>query len=456
MATMLSNGESEAAGAVMRPGRPAIRQPRPALRPAPPTDPDDETRRFVAAQVLDAREVARALSPFRPGEFGSGPASPSAAHIRAANDFLGGLQQALLVVTQRMEPAAAASTARPTSANLARLLKAKDVALRGGKELERVWDFYFELFGQRQTRFGEWLLGADRVALDCYQAIYTGLETPRSVPTPPPFAYMETGGTPSTFRRGVVLTRLGRRKNPFPIVQLPYHRLVNPWTLGAIHHEVSHNIQNDLGLWEEVPRRIVPRLRAAGIPLDMAQVWARWHKEIWADLCGLLLGGPALVTSLMGVVARGPRATLGFNPAGVHPTPYLRVLINLELLRRLGFTAEAAAYDRLWRRLYPRPTAGNLPPAMLATFPRANGLVVDTICFQPYPQLGGRRLVDVVRFRPAHQAMVAEAAGRIAQGVDPGIIPARFLVGAARWALARQLAPPEKIMADFYKALAAR
>jgi hypothetical protein len=93
---------------------------------------------------------------------------------------------------------------------------------------------------------------------------------------------------------------------------------------------------------------------------------------------------------------------------------------------------------------------------MLATFPRANRLVVDTICFQPYPQLGGKRLADVVCFRPAHQAMVAEAAGRIAHGVDPGIIPLRFLVGAARWALARQLAAPEKITTDFYKALGAR
>ncbi len=34
---------------------------------------------------------------------------------------------------------------------------------------------------------------------------------------------MATGFTPATYRRGVPLTRLGRRANPFPIVQLPYH-----------------------------------------------------------------------------------------------------------------------------------------------------------------------------------------------------------------------------------------
>ena len=41
--------------------------------------------------------------------------------------------------------------------------------------IERVWDFYFELFGQRQSQFGDWLLGCDRIALDCYQAAYIGL-----------------------------------------------------------------------------------------------------------------------------------------------------------------------------------------------------------------------------------------------------------------------------------------
>ena len=415
-----------------------------------------EAARFVRGQVLDARQVAQALSPFRPDEFGTGPASPSPAHIQATNAFLKELQQGLGRLIAQMDGPASLSSRQPTTQNLHRFLVSKEAGTRGAKELERIWDFYFELFGQRQTRFADWLLGADRVSLDCYQAVYTGLGSPRPIPTPPPFTYMETGFTPSTFRRGVVLTRLGKRKNPFPIVKLPYHRLVNPWTLGAIHHEVSHNLQNDLDLWSEVPRRVFLNLRRAGIPDHVAKVWARWHKETWADLCGLLLGGPALVTSLMGVVARSPRATMRFSASGVHPTPYLRVLINTELLRRMGFPSEAAAFNRLWHRLYPAPQRSNFPQGMLETFGQANRLVVDTMCFQPYQQLGNKRLIDVVHFRPAHQAMVAEAAQRIAAGVDPGIIPARFLVGSARWALTKQLAPPEKITTDFYKALSSR
>ena len=86
--------------------------------------------------------------------------------------------------------------------------------------------------------------------------------------------------SPATFRRGIPLRRLGRRLNPFPLVQLPYHRMVNPWTMGAILHEVSHNLQNDLHLQVAVPRSVLERLRAAGLPEAVCRVWARWNREV--------------------------------------------------------------------------------------------------------------------------------------------------------------------------------
>src|SRR5438309_2918240 len=104
---------------------------------------------------------------------------------------------------------------------------------------------------------------------------------------------MATGFAPATFRRGIPLKRLGKQLNPFPLIQLPYHRLVNPWTLGAVLHEVSHNLQSDLGLTLTVPRRIARRLLKEGLPTSVAAVWTRWNREMFAELSGLLLGGPA-------------------------------------------------------------------------------------------------------------------------------------------------------------------
>lgn len=412
--------------------------------------------RFITSQVVNSDRHLAALRPFRRDEFGDGPASPSAAHILAANRLLQRLHAPLERLAGQVARQGETSVRAVSPANLQRLLAAKERSGEWVKFVEKIWQYYFELFGQRQSAAANWLMACDRIAQDCYQSIYTGLGKPRSIPSPPPFTLMATGASPSTYRRGVNLSKLGKMANPFPIIELPYHRLVNPWTLGAIPHEVSHNIQNDLGLWEVVPKRLQAALGEAGISAQAARIWARCHKEIWADLCGLLLGGPAVVDSLMDVLARSRRATLAFNPAGVHPTPYLRLLINLELLRRMGFPGHAGAIERFWQRLYPAPQRSNLPPALLKSFPRCSELVVDTICFQPYSELGGKSLAQVSAFRPVHEPMVAEAADRLAAGVDPGILPARFLIGAARGAIDGRLAPPEKVAKNFYGALVDR
>ena len=47
-----------------------------------------------------------------------------------------------------------------------------------------------------------------------------------------------------------------------------------------------------------------------------------------------------------------------------------------------------------------------------------------------------------------------EAARRLSAGVDPGIIPERFVIGAARFALEHRLARPGVITTNFYKTLA--
>jgi hypothetical protein len=205
-----------------------------------------------------------------------------------------------------------------------------------------------------------------------------------------------------------------------------------------------------------MPLRVARRLLDAKIPPGIVRIWARWHKETWADLCALLLGGPAIILSLMDVVGKSPATTLGFDPSGVHPTPYLRVFINLELLRRMKFTREAESIHRMWTRLYPNPAAGTIPAQVLKTFPLAARLVVDTMCFTPYEQFGGKTLAQAVMFEAKDQGMVEQAGRRLAASRDPGIIPALFLIGAARWALDHNLARPEVITNNFYRALIRR
>jgi hypothetical protein len=411
---------------------------------------------WLRAQSVNVTRHAAALRPFRRSEFGATSAAPSEAHIRAANQLVTSLRRQLLSRARRVGEFATAANAAPVSSRLQQTVAAKERAHRTVRAVEKVWDFYFELFGQRQSQFADWLLSCDRIALDCYQVAYMGLGQAKSIPAPPPFSYMRTGFSPATFRRGIPLLRLGKQFNPFPLIQLPYHRLVNPWTLGAVLHEVSHNLHNELGLAQVVPRSIYRRLLAADCGRLVAAVWTRWNREIFADLSGLLLGGPAIVGSLMDVVGLSPASTLAYNRRGPHPTPYLRTLISTELLRRMGFTDEAEQYRRTWTRIYPDPRAGSIPRALLDTFARAKSIVVDAVCFQAYAELGNKSLAEVIRFERKEQQLVEEAARRLAAGNDPGVIPERFLIGAARFALDHRLAPPQSITTSFYRELSRR
>jgi hypothetical protein len=359
-------------------------------------------------------------------------------------------------MSKNVTNAIAAAAEEPSSPKLQQVVVHKDRAHTWVQGIEKIWDFYFELFGQRQSKYGAWLVGCDRIALDCYRVTYTGLGVARSVPAPGPFCFMRTGFAPATIRRGIPLKRLGKQLNPFPLVQLPYHRLVNPWTLGAVMHEVSHNLQSELGLSRDVPHNIALRLLQAGLGKFAASVWTRWNREMFADMSALLLGGPGMVGSLMDVVGRAPDAVFSFNPRGPHPTPYLRTLISVELLQRMGFPDEAEQYRRVWTRVYPNSRAGTIPETILETFPEACQLAVDTMCYRPYASLGNKSLAQVIQFQKKEQQMIEEAAQRLAAGVDPGIIPERFLIGATRVALDKRLARPGVITKNFYKELRGR
>jgi hypothetical protein len=411
---------------------------------------------YLRGQLVANAGAALLLQPFREGEFGRGAAAPSTAHLAEVNALLTRMRGLVDDNGRAMEQAVRAAARDSGHGPIDDALRLKQEGCALISAVERIRQVYWEIFGQRQTRVAPQLLASDRIALDCYQYVYGGLGRARSIPSPAPLSYMDSGFGPATFRRGVTMRKLLSLPNPFPLVKLPYSRLVTPWTLGAIPHEIGHNLQADLGLWLVVPRLINRRLTAAGLPAQVRQTWVRWTKETFADLIGVLLIGPAFVDSTMDVVGKGGDATGAFNPRGVHPTPYLRPRIGTHLLRKMGFAADAQRIETVWRRLYPEAVGAAIPPAFLKGFARSLPIVVDAMTATPFPQLGGKTLRQVVCFRPQDQEVATEAATRLASGRDPGIVPERFLINAARIAFDRRLAAPGLITRNFYDALGRR
>ena len=73
---------------------------------------------WVRGQATNVIRHAAALRPFRPDEFGAGPASPGEAHIEAANTLIRSLGRGLLKMARRVDRAAERAVAEPTTANL--------------------------------------------------------------------------------------------------------------------------------------------------------------------------------------------------------------------------------------------------------------------------------------------------------------------------------------------------
>ena len=174
-------------------GRPAdeVRPRRAANRRTSATQP--VLGPWIRAQALNLTRHTDALRDFSRAEFGSGPEAPTDGHVQAVNYLMTRLREGLTGRARRMIRLAADARQQPSAERLTTLVTHKHQAHVWVKGIEKIWDFYFELFGQRQSRFGVWLLSTDRIALDCYQVTYLGIGKEKSVPAPPPFCYMRTG-----------------------------------------------------------------------------------------------------------------------------------------------------------------------------------------------------------------------------------------------------------------------
>jgi hypothetical protein len=243
---------------------------------------------------------------------------------------------------------------------------------------------------------------------------------------------MEHGYSPMTMRRGVTLSRLLGETNPFPLIRIPWDR-EKPWQATFLH-EVAHNLQADLGIWDETRQAVLERLITEDLPPRAISIFGRWHKEIFADLAALLLGGPAVGWGMAEFLAHPEDKVMTYRPGGAHPTGALRGLILAEAMKMMGFTRESAELTTVWRQLYDPRRGHRMPQVLLDAAPRAIPAIVDEIMYQPRRNLSERALARVIPFTAADQAMIVAGGKALAAGNIPRALPPRFLVSACRYA----------------------
>jgi hypothetical protein len=400
----------------------------------------DDTRLFLHSKILGlaarVRRLARidyASVGIRPQDL---PYAPSPEHFRAANQRLAKIDQE---TQRRLEHV----RERWNTATLNQVLI--DIALveRELDRARRAFGLFFEVFGQRGTTFAPALAAHDVIAIDCYTAIRQTAPQMFRGPLLKPLCYLEHGFSPATVRRGVLLSRLLGEPNPFPIIRIPWDR-DSPWQ-AVFLHEVAHNLQADLGIWQENRQAVIRRLlQRTNDPL-ITRIYGRWHKEIFADLAALLLGGPAAAWGMAVFLAHPAPRTLTYRPGSAHPTAYLRIHILREMLRRMGFHREAERLRRVWETLYNPRRFHRLPPRLLATAEQAIPQVVDEIAFQTRRNLAQQALADILRFTREDEQAIHAGARQLVQGKLTVGLPPRHLVSAASYALASGRVRPRQL-----------
>lgn len=388
------------------------------------------TQRFLDVKLLALRARAGRLAVLTPRRVGLRPQdlpfAPSRSHFAAANARLARISRTIKRRSDALGKWWAGASPDRRLTGMALLEREVD-------RQRRTFGMLFEVFSQRGSGFAPALAAHDVIAADCYAAVRAALPDIFQGPLLKPLTYMEHGYSPATQRRGVALARLLGDRNPFPVIRIPWDR-DNPWQ-SVFLHEVSHNLQADMGVWHENADAVSSRLTRMRFDPLVVTAFRRWHKEVWADLAALRLGGTASAWGMMEFLAHPGARALTYRPGGAHPVGWIRVLLLTEMMRRMGFAADARRAEQVWRRLYDPARGHRLPPALLSATPRAVPAVVDEIAFQPRRSLGQHALADAIPFSREDETRIRRAGVRIAAGQMPTDLPPRFLVSASRFAL---------------------
>lgn len=364
------------------------------------------------------------------------PYTPSPRHFAAVNDRLGAIDHR---IADRI------ATLRETVKDLSpsEVLTAIAMVERELDRARRTWGLFFDVFSQRGSSFAPTLSAHDVIADDCYAAVVPAVARLYPGPGLRPVTYMEQGFSPVTYRRGVQLSRLLGETNPFPLIRIPWDR-DNLWQ-GVFLHECAHNLQADLGIWQENRKAVVTRVFRESRDPALTQIYGRWHKEIFADLSALLLGGPAAAWGLALFLSHPRQRVMTYRAKGAHPTGYFRVLLLAEMLRRMGFERDSSQLGHVWHSLYRLRPSDRLPPRLVAAGPKMARAVVDEIAFQTRRNLAQHALADVIPFGQDDEAAIKDGTRQLVETGRVPDLPPRFLVSAVSYALSREGVNPHAL-----------
>jgi len=138
---------------------------------------------------------------------------------------------------------------------------------------------------------------------------------------------------------------------PIAVLGIPWYAMDLLPNLAVLAHETGHIVESDFELAERIERKLAATMKASSI----CSGWSvYWRKEVFADLFACFAAGPSFVWVLADNIPDSPDLTrtkkrpTDDDRWGTYPTPTLRMLLNLEALRQLGYPDDAARIETYW------------------------------------------------------------------------------------------------------------
>jgi hypothetical protein len=318
----------------------------------------------------------------------------------------------------------------------------------------KTWDFFRDKLDLRHSpTHKDPLWVADTIAWDCHRpvmerAAQLGIVDHNKL-REPPLVYCTADYSPATWVRGSRPNDgraydLGETRLPIPVIEMPWDHLGCAWEYLALHHEVGHDIEADLSLRPVLQLSLQNKLSAAGVPNKRIAIWLKWVGEIFADLCGLELAGPAFADSLMHLLLLPSVAVKTFDEDDPHPTHYPRILMNAEYIRTVLGTSSAmletsqamkdhaARIETTWKNIYGNTSGNPDLDAFLEDFPK----VAESLMNMKFAELQNHTVRELIPYTEADDLRIRSAERFFRTNMNrPNALPIRHAVSAARIAL---------------------
>ena len=319
-----------------------------------------------------------------------------------------------------------------------------------------VWRVFRYIMSQLEdAHLAPMIDAADLVAASCYldcmkRARNLGVVTDNDF-REPPLVYLDADASPATANRTVRVAALGFQLDqfntlrlPIPVIIMPFDYVTCLWLFTTLHHEVGHNLDQDLNLDEEL-RKLLVAIPDTDVPPARLDKWLLWRSEMLADAFGVLLGGEGYAWTMLQLLLPTAPLAPDINSQDAHPHAYVRVPLICAMLRLCGVQAwsdAADAIEAVWAEYKPL-----IPPTTLPYIDEDLPKIAPLFVTRPLAALKQNPIRALVPNLAGDAKLTGDLARflRTGKGLDqpePFAFPYRLVPPAAQLALAGAGANP--------------